>query len=757
MRFLRNILIGLGAYGVLWSLFLAFGWNSSGASQLQARLDFAIRNALGRSPNLDSRLKVLVFDDTAIDRLRFPELSITAWSKLLDSLAKRKPAKVFIDKQFRMIRKNRELIAFQSALKNFPKVYVGASARPLSEGALLSIYKRLDETRTEYAAQRFLGSFKMPVWLSPEVYLGSGPDPDVQPLFKGVGHINYDHIGRIQPFLKLAERKLLPHLGLFAADELYIRKNRIQVDKTVVDVDRAGLIPVNFLSLDTMRGLTESILPYYVKSFKDQPLTSIHEGDVVVILPLLYTGGVDIEPTPIGRVPHGYVLVSIINSVLSGQWIRSLPFLRLGILVCVLVGSLFGFFLSPLWFFIGFGVVVVGIFSFATFLFSWLSVQAPWVVWILSFGFSAIVFFALKVMGQYRVSKAYEMALTGLVSRSEIRSIVKNPSMLLREASEKHLSVMFIDMVGFSRLTELEDPQVVFTRLKESLALFAQTVHRYGGVVDKTLGDGMLCFFGYNIASGGESDFHADQAIRCALAIQREYVYVTFNKTLVAPVIPLRIGINSAKVLIGDLGDQDRVDFTLIGDGVNFAQRLESACDPFSILVAASCLELSALFSVDSEMVRERRIKIKHHDNLVGVYEISPFFDVPKVLEQARQLFYHTRGQAYREPRLPVRDNIEVVAHIGDTLGSLVNFSRTGFAFRTLHSLSIGKSVPVMFRGANQDFQQIIERAKLPIILGEVRWITTDGDGFLCGVKILHLSQEDVDTVFELLKKIALV
>src|SRR5690606_6374571 len=102
-----------------------------------------------------------------------------------------------------------------------------------------------------------------------------------------------------------------------------------------------------------------------------------------------------------------------------------------------------------------------------------------------------------------------------------------------------------------------------------------------GGYVDRTLGDGMLCVFGYSAEGGpGESQYHADQALTCAAAIQRKNIQRILDaRSTGDAVFPLRIGINTAGVFIGNLGDSVNSDFTVIGNGVNFASRLEHSCD----------------------------------------------------------------------------------------------------------------------------------------------------------------------------------
>src|SRR5690606_38021340 len=139
------------------------------------------------------------------------------------------------------------------------------------------------------------------------------------------------------------------------------------------------------------------------------------------------------------------------------------------------------------------------------------------------------------------------------------------------------------------------------------------------------------------------------------------------------------IGINSDEVYIGDLGDSRKVDFTLIGNGVNFAQRLEAACDPYSILIGASCKD--AIFDPDHLNVRlvKKYIQIKHHDDLREAWEIDPFVDRSRERTKALNAFRDYVGISRIETRWLVPDDMRIDIETSFGKGHLVNFSESGF------------------------------------------------------------------------------
>jgi serine/threonine-protein kinase len=113
-----------------------------------------------------------------------------------------------------------------------------------------------------------------------------------------------------------------------------------------------------------------------------------------------------------------------------------------------------------------------------------------------------------------------------------------------------------------------------------------EAVKRYDGTVDKFIGDAIMVLFGAPRAHEDDSE----RAVRCAMDMQRYLAEV--NKTLKQP-LKMRIGINTGEVVAGGVGGQDRMDYTVMGDVVNTAQRIESAASPGSILVSAAVKRLT--------------------------------------------------------------------------------------------------------------------------------------------------------------------
>jgi adenylate cyclase len=136
-------------------------------------------------------------------------------------------------------------------------------------------------------------------------------------------------------------------------------------------------------------------------------------------------------------------------------------------------------------------------------------------------------------------------------------------------------TVLFSDIRSFTSITEVLGAQGTVRFLNDYFTLMVDCLQREGGMLDKFIGDAVMAVFGLPVA--GDSD--EDQAIRSAIAMQE--VLGNFNterQTRGEQPIGIGIGLHTDAVVSGNIGSPKRMNYTVIGDGVNLAARLESAC-----------------------------------------------------------------------------------------------------------------------------------------------------------------------------------
>jgi adenylate cyclase len=181
-------------------------------------------------------------------------------------------------------------------------------------------------------------------------------------------------------------------------------------------------------------------------------------------------------------------------------------------------------------------------------------------------------------------------------------------------AQERDVSVMFCDIVGFTTMSQHAAPQAIADMLNDFFGRMGEVIFEHDGTLDKFIGDAILAVFGAPF----EQPDHATKAVAAALAMQRELIKANAEH----PDRPLRmrIAINSGRALTGDIGSPKRREFTVLGDVVNTASRLESTvAKPDQIVISKNTLEkIGNAFQVQPL----GGVKLRGRDTELEVFEV---------------------------------------------------------------------------------------------------------------------------------------
>lgn len=184
-------------------------------------------------------------------------------------------------------------------------------------------------------------------------------------------------------------------------------------------------------------------------------------------------------------------------------------------------------------------------------------------------------------------------------------------------------TMLFSDIRGFTTITEKLGAQGTVSLLNEYFTLMVDCIQREGGMLDKFIGDAIMASFGVL----GDSGSDEDRALRCAIAmIQELRAWNTQRASQEKMPVGIGIGINTDTVVSGNIGSPKRMDFTVIGDGVNLAARLESACKEYGAQILVS----ESTFKKLKGTYRAREIDyvvVKGKTQPVSIYEILDFHD----------------------------------------------------------------------------------------------------------------------------------
>jgi adenylate cyclase len=155
------------------------------------------------------------------------------------------------------------------------------------------------------------------------------------------------------------------------------------------------------------------------------------------------------------------------------------------------------------------------------------------------------------------------------VSPEMCEEILKNPALLQLGGRRQPVTVLFADIKGFTAMSETMDPEEVVEVLNAYFTEMVDLVFQHQGTLDKYVGDALMAVFGVPVPV----PHAATQAVECALAMQRRLAEMQSQKS--TPIQGIRIGINTGEAIVGNIGSTKRMDFTVIGDAVNVAARLQ--------------------------------------------------------------------------------------------------------------------------------------------------------------------------------------
>jgi adenylate cyclase len=212
----------------------------------------------------------------------------------------------------------------------------------------------------------------------------------------------------------------------------------------------------------------------------------------------------------------------------------------------------------------------------------WIDIASPTLAVLLTFTGGMTV----SYMTEGRQKKQIRDMFSKYVAPEYVAQLAEDPTALHLEGRRAELSVLFSDIRGFTSISEKLEPPQVIAFLNEYLDEMAAIVKDSGGTLDKFIGDAVMAFWGEPI----RREDHADRACDCALAMRDATIRIADRfESEGKPRIAIGIGVNTADVVVGNIGSlKHKLDYTVIGDGVNLASRLEGLNKDFATTIIIS-------------------------------------------------------------------------------------------------------------------------------------------------------------------------
>lgn len=209
-----------------------------------------------------------------------------------------------------------------------------------------------------------------------------------------------------------------------------------------------------------------------------------------------------------------------------------------------------------------------------------------------------------------------ESAFRSYVSDHVLKQILDQPDAIIL-GERREITVLFIDIRQFTRMANRVEPEPLVAFLNESFELVTERLLEHGATVDKYLGDAILAYFGAPI----ESPEHPERAVAAAIAVQRSVEERNKTSDEQDPFrrLELGIGIQTGSVIVGDIGTELKRNYTIIGDPVNVAERLQKLARPGEIMLTRDVADhLGNRVGLESQGIRS----LEGRDESVEVFRV---------------------------------------------------------------------------------------------------------------------------------------
>ncbi|MBL0707789.1 MAG: adenylate/guanylate cyclase domain-containing protein [Sulfurimonas sp.] len=436
---------------------------------------------------------------------------------------------------------------------------------------------------------------------------------------------------RTYPVSIYFQNLLYPSLGVqglrlkLNEDIQRVDDHRVKIGDREISLDKNGLTRLNFYQKEQ----------YKIVSFIDVAKGKIkpeYFKNKIVILGITDVGVGDIANTPIGSIPGPLLHYTFMSNFLQDHLIKEpknatlylitlmvlLPFILIFLVKKILYRTL-----------LNIGVYIL-LYTYVKYLFIsqmiYIDLFYPLVSLLLSL--SAVEAIAFNM--QEKSSKFMRGAFSSYLSSDLLDQLIKNPDSLSLGGENKELSILFSDIRGFTTISESMDPVSLINLLNRYFTPMTNSVLENGGMLDKYIGDAVMAFFNAPV----DIKEHADASCRCALEMIDRLD--TLNKELEAEnisAIKIGIGINTADVVVGNMGSDSRFNYTVIGDGVNLASRVEGLTKNYGIDILITEFTVA---KISKEFIyREiEPVKVKGKDKAVLLYQLMKTDDESKKIKE---------------------------------------------------------------------------------------------------------------------------
>jgi len=505
---------------------------------------------------------------------------------------------------------------FASAIHGFDN-FVGAVSLSHSEGS--------EKTWPAYASEPVFKVLGLDEWLATmgnsEIVFShaSFPIPEISAAANILGNVQFnpdqDNVYRRVALFHVFDDKVVPSLALASYltaqpdTVIKIEPGHLIIGDKKIPIDKQGKAILNF------RGPSETHKAYNAAEViqtelrlqngedltDDQAALKDALKDAYVFFGCSAPGLFDLRPTPVSDIFSGVeVHATMLDNLLANDFINpaeTTTVVIMTILIAVLAGlatsSVSGITRSALvYVFFIIAPIILCILAYQKGF--WLPIVVQETAVAITLFSGGLIYYTTEGRQKMFIKKAFKQYL----SHAVIEELIRHPENLKLGGERRMLSIFFSDLEGFTTISEGMEPEALTALLNEYLTAMTDIIQEEGGTVDKYEGDAIIALWNAPVIQPDHAQRCVRSALRCQakLAEMRPILRERLGKDL-----KMRIGMNSGPAVVGNMGSHTHFDYTMIGDAVNLASRLEGINKQFgtyTIISRSTMEQMAGLFPV---------------------------------------------------------------------------------------------------------------------------------------------------------------
>ena len=449
--------------------------------------------------------------------------------------------------------------------------------------------------------------------------------PELENNAAGIGITNtlpeIDGVNRRLPLLVMSNGKIYPNLAL---ETLRVASgdSTIQVKLFEGGVEKMRLPAFGPVTTDALGRIW---IDWSQKSNSVSAVELPNDfGGAIVVVGTSAAGIGNPMATPNGAVWPQDVMASVIGTIANGVNIQRPDWMDGTEILAVILLSIISIFLTRWKYgFIPFIAGIIGIYELSSFMYAekllLIDVSFPIVGLTIVYIHSYTVKFITELNQKLQIKKQFGTYLRPAL----VEKLQKNPELLTLGGESRELSIMFTDVRGFTTISEHygKDVQGLTKIMNRYMTAMTAKIIENNGTLDKYIGDAQMAFWNAPL----DEPNHAKMAVKTALQMMESLD--EFNKEITAEGVPpfgMGLGINTGTVVVGNMGSNQRFDYTCLGDSVNLASRLEGQSKPYGVKMVLG--ELTAK-QVDDEYpsVELDCIAVKGKNEGVKIFTLATY------------------------------------------------------------------------------------------------------------------------------------